>query len=101
MNKRRRVYSERAAYQSASDPQTEDAKMKIVQIVTAGAIALASLTAPATAQAQGRYDRYEHSDRGRGHGWRNDRGDRGHHYGQRRSNCRTEWRHHHRVRVCR
>jgi hypothetical protein len=78
--------------------------MKIVQIITAGAIALASLTVPVAAQARGHDNRYEHNGRGRYHDWRRDsshRGYRSYYAGQRRDRCWTEWRHNHRVRVCR
>jgi hypothetical protein len=47
-----------------------------------------------------RHDRWERHDRGRHTGW-----ERGRHHGWSqhagRNHCWTEWRHHHRVRVCR
>lgn len=79
--------------------------MKITHILAAAGLAITALGAAAPASAQnwrdhrgddrGRYDR--HDDRGRHNGW--DRG-RGHgwNHGPR---CHTEWRHHHRVRICR
>jgi hypothetical protein len=47
----------------------------------------------------GRFEqRGDRGDRGRHYG----RNNRGHHYGSdRHQRCRTEWRHHHRVRICR
>lgn len=81
--------------------------MTISRIIAAAGLLAAAICASASADAQ-RYggDR----DRGR-YEQRDNRGDRGHHYGRndrgrhygrdRQQRCRTEWRHHHRVRICR
>ena len=100
--------------------------MKLSHIAAAAGLFIASLGVAGTADAQPYHgDRghsgYHHDDRGdrwdgdhRGHGnrgWDGDRrghGDRGWH-GNRgwhdnrgwQRHCRTEWRHHHRVRICR
>ena len=78
--------------------------MKILHILAAAGFAVASLAAAAPAQAQHLRDqpgwndnRGGHQadwDRGRGHGW--DRGG-----GPHDRRCHTEWRYHHRARVCR
>ena len=69
--------------------------MKLSHIMAAAGIALASLGAASGANAQpyqnGRHD--WHHDNGRH--WGDDRGRGWHH------RCHTEWRHHHRVRICR
>ena len=78
--------------------------MKLTKIIAAAGLMAASLGASAGADAQ-RYNgdrdhgRYEHRDNGdRRYGSH----DRGHHYGRdHHQRCRTEWRHHHRVRICR
>ena len=90
--------------------------MKFTKLIAAGlAIATLSLGAAAPAEAQ-RYDRgYSQDHRGPDrrdfrHDRRDDRrddrrfngrGDRGRHYGNYRQRCRTEWRHHRRVQICR
>lgn len=81
--------------------------MKISKIIATASLVAAALGFSGAADAQ-RYNgdrdhsRFEHrdsrGDRGRHYG----RDDRGHHFGRdRHQRCRTEWRHHHRVRVCR
>ena len=73
--------------------------MKLFHITAAAGLALVSLGTATVASAQP----YDH---GR-HEWRHDdgrHGDRGHDRGWHRGGhdrCHTEWRHHHRVRVCR
>lgn len=69
--------------------------MKLSHIMAAAGIALASLGAATSADAQP----YQN---GR-HGWHNDHGRRdGRRWnGNRRARCHTEWRHHQRVRICR
>lgn len=76
--------------------------MKLSHIMAAAGIALASLGAASGASAQpyqnGRHDR--HYDNGRhddGRRWHGGRRWNGHG----RNRCHTEWRHHHRVRICR
>ncbi|MEI9927057.1 MAG: hypothetical protein WDN44_04160 [Sphingomonas sp.] len=76
--------------------------MKIAKIIAAAGLAVAAVAGASSADAQTyRHHRggYEHRyDRhvNRGHaGW-----NRGHGWGHRRI-CRTEWRHHHRVTICR
>ncbi|MEG3164295.1 hypothetical protein U1701_06785 [Sphingomonas sp. PB2P19] len=80
--------------------------MKFTQLIAAGlAVATLSIGVAAPAEAQ-RYDRgYSQDHRGNDHHDRRDdrrfrgRGyDRHHGYSQR---CRTEWRHHRRVQICR
>jgi hypothetical protein len=68
--------------------------------VTALAAATLAVTIPSTAGAYDRYDRYErHHDRGR---YERVRYDRGRHYRPHKVRvCHREWRHHHRVNVCR
>ena len=78
--------------------------MKLTKIIAAAGLLAATLGASASADAQ-RYNgdrdhgRYEHRDnRDRHYG----RHGRGHHYSwDRHQRCRTEWSHHHRVRICR
>ncbi len=81
--------------------------MKIIKTIMAAGLLLSTATIATGAEAQNRHgDRYGHHDRGRdygrhhggrGYGW-----DRGRHYGWGRHyrRCWTEWRWHHRVRVC-
>lgn len=68
--------------------------------ITALAAATLALTVPSTA---GAYDRYGYSGRDRYD--HHDRYDRGRNHGRHRAHpvrvCHMEWRHHHRVRVCR
>lgn len=81
--------------------------MKIMQLFVAAGLAVTALAGTA-AEARDwnhngradRYDRYDRYDRHHGRGWSgNDRRwNRDRHH---RVHCRTEWRHHHRVRVCR
>jgi len=77
--------------------------MKIRNILAAAGLAVAALGAStgATAQTYNGGDRhYDRDDRDH----RNDRrDDRGRHYGWDRHHqrCWVEWRHHHRVRICR
>ena len=82
--------------------------MQIIKSIMAAGLLLSTASIATAADAQDRHhgDRGSHFDRGRHGGW--DRGrhygwDRGRHYGwggyHRR--CWTEWRWHHRVRVCR
>jgi hypothetical protein len=74
--------------------------MKIFQIAAAAGLVIASLGVSTAADAQYRGDRdgrpgWNHGrgdHRGDRRGWRGDR----HH-----QRCWTEWRHHHRVRICR
>ena len=83
--------------------------MKIIKTIMAAGLLLSTATIATGAEAQSyrHGDRYGHHDRGRdygrhhggrGYGW-----DRGRHYGWNRFHrrCWTEWRWHHRVRVCR
>jgi hypothetical protein len=86
--------------------------MKITNLLGAAGLAIAAMGISTSADAQswgnhGRdgyrdnhrgHDRYDRRDRGRHYGW-----DRGHRYGwnHRRVRCWTEWRYHHRVRICR
>ena len=84
--------------------------MNILKTIAAAGLLLSTATIATSADAQDyRHggDRYGHHDRDRGRGW--DRGwDRGRHYGWDRGRgwggyhrrCWTEWRWHHRVRVC-
>ncbi|MDB5709713.1 MAG: hypothetical protein JWL96_1783 [Sphingomonas bacterium] len=84
--------------------------MNILKTIAAAGLLLSTATIATSADAQDyRYggDRYGHHDRDRDRGW--DRGnDRGRHYGWDRGRgwggghrrCWTEWRWHHRVRVC-
>ncbi|WP_213979476.1 hypothetical protein [Sphingomonas sp. dw_22] len=78
----------------------------LTRIIAAAGIAVATIAAAAPAEAQ----RY----RGDRHEQRYDRHDRGHHRGYNRGwdrryayrgryhrHCWVEWRHHHRVRICR
>ena len=73
--------------------------MKLLTLVSAGLIALAA-TAPAVATAQDRDTHHTRvvtqtrvvHDGGRHNGWGKSHV---------RRVCRTEWRHHHRVRICR
>ncbi|WP_231639303.1 hypothetical protein [Sphingomonas profundi] len=82
--------------------------MNIRIALAAAGLVLASLGATTGAEARPHRDDGYHRDHGRHHGW--DRGRRGwndrrygHHAGYYRParHCWTEWRHHHRVRVCR
>ncbi len=75
--------------------------MKIVKIIAAAGLSIAAVVGATSASAQdyrhrGDHGRYEHRwdrhDRGRHSGW-----DGGRHH----RHCFTEWRHHHRVTVCR
>ena len=83
--------------------------MKIPHIFAATGLVVAAMTASTSAEAQS-----WHGDRG--HGWHGDRGWHGrggywhrpywhraryYGYGWRHPHCWTEWRWHHRVRVCR
>lgn len=91
--------------------------MKITTMLGAAGLAIAAMGISTGASAQGwdhqgrdgyrdhgrhdRYDRYDRHDRDgryRHYGW-----DRGRHYGWDRHprRCWTEWRYHHRVRICR
>lgn len=84
--------------------------MKLAKIIAAAGLTVAAVTMSTSASAQDwRHDRgYHHGwDRGHHRGWDNHRGwDRG--YGWNRHArwnryhrvCRTEWHHHHPVRVC-
>lgn len=85
--------------------------MNILKTIAAAGLLLSTATIATSADAQDyrHGDRYGHYDRDRGRGW--DRGyDRGRHYGWVRGRhhgwgnyhrrCWTEWRWHHRVRVC-
>jgi len=98
--------------------------MKILKTIAAAGLLLSTATIATSANAQdyrygdryGRYDHdrgrdYDRDDRGRDHGWdrRHYGWDRGRHYGWDRGRrygwinyrrCWTEWRWHHRVRVC-
>jgi hypothetical protein len=83
--------------------------MKITHIAAAAGLVVAALGVSTSANAQDwRGDRDHREYRGdyRGHDRHDGRGydrDRGRHYGWDRHHrrCWTEWRHHHRVRVCR
>ena len=83
--------------------------MKITRMLAAAGLVVASLGVATVADAKdhGRGHEYR-EDRGhddRGYDRRHDRHDNGNHYGWRNGRghhrCYTEWRHHHRVRVCR
>lgn len=93
--------------------------MKFTHMIAAGlAFATLSIGATAPAEAQ-RYDRgYSQDHRGDDRrDYRNDRrddrrdhrddrryrgrGNNGHHYGQYNQRCRTEWRNHRRIQICR
>ncbi len=77
--------------------------MKIRNIIAAAGLVVAALGTSGAAQAQpyhgegrrGDYNRPGWHDNGRHRGWENRRGGNGGRH------CWTEWRHHHRVRVCR
>jgi hypothetical protein len=72
--------------------------MKIIALVSAGLIALAA-TAPTMANAQ---DRQAHHEKVVTHTRVvHDNGNRTGSRNHVRRVCRTEWRHHHRVRICR
>jgi len=83
--------------------------MKITHLIAAGLMIAGLGVSTTAASAQGHRDdrRYEQrGDRGFGHrgdrgdrNWRGDRG-RGHGWNNHRR-CRTEWRHHRRVQICR
>ncbi|GHH20777.1 hypothetical protein GCM10008023_29070 [Sphingomonas glacialis] len=83
--------------------------MKITHLIAAGLMIAGIGVSTTAASAQGHRDdrRYEQrGDRGFGHhgdrGDRNWRGDRGRHNGwNTHRRCRTEWRHHRRMTVCR
>lgn len=80
--------------------------MKLAKIIAAAGLTVAAVTMSTGASAQDyRHGGYDRGDRGDRH----DRWDRGHHRGWDNGRhhgwnnhrvCRTEWRHHHRVRVC-
>jgi Ni/Co efflux regulator RcnB len=81
--------------------------MKLIKLIAAAGLMTAALGVSAGANAQ-RYDhdrgnsRHEHRDSRDDRRHQYGRHDHGHHYGRDRyRRCRTEWRHHHRVRVCR
>jgi Spy/CpxP family protein refolding chaperone len=72
--------------------------MKLAKIIAAAGLTVAAVTMSTSADAQSwRHDRGHHSSWNNGyhHGWNNHRGWNHHRY------CRTEWRHHHRVTICR
>jgi len=83
--------------------------MRIAKFILAAGLALATVAGASTASAQDRHhrgdryeqrhDRYDRYDRGRHHGW--DNGRRNHGWNRHHRNCRTFWRHHRRVTVCR
>jgi Ni/Co efflux regulator RcnB len=77
--------------------------MNILKTIAAAGLLLSTATIATSADAQDyRHggDRYGHHDRDRDRGW--DRGyDRGRHGWNNHRRCWTEWRWHHRVRVCR
>jgi hypothetical protein len=84
--------------------------MNILKTIAAAGLLLSTATIATSADAQDyRHggDRYGHHDRDRGRDYnRNDRGrhygwDRGRHGWNNHRRCWTEWRWHHRVRVCR
>lgn len=86
--------------------------MKLSMIFAAAGMVIASLGTSAVADAQPqRSDRHYESDRGRDRdddrrgGYRDQRNDRGNHYGwnkkRKHQRCHTEWRRGHRVRICR
>jgi hypothetical protein len=89
---------------------TERKTMKFTSLIAAGlALATLSLGAAAPAEAQ-RHDRgYSQDHRGNGprahHNNRRDdrrfRGNRGRHYSGYNQRCRTEWRNHRRIQICR
>ncbi|MDB5686045.1 MAG: hypothetical protein JWR77_634 [Rhizorhabdus sp.] len=72
--------------------------MKILNIFAAAGIVIASMGVSVAADAQVRHDNgWRDGDHGRHQGWnRHDRRWNNHH-----RNCHMEWRHHHKVRVCR
>lgn len=80
--------------------------MRVAKLL--GTIALAAATTlavvvPTTAGAYDRYDRHDRYDRGHDRGrYERVRYDRGRHYRPHKVRvCHREWRHHHRVNVCR
>ena len=81
------------------DRRAEEDEMKLSHIAAATGLVLASLGAATSANAQP----YDHGRQE----WRHDDGgrwDRSHDRGWHRGgyhHCHTEWRHHHRVRICR
>jgi hypothetical protein len=103
-NKQFSIRSESAAYTGACPiPGMRGSNaMNIVKAIAAAGLAAVALTGATAANAQTyRHDRGHHEtrwdrhDRGRHIGW-----NRGHRWGGHRV-CRTEWRHHHRVTICR
>lgn len=75
--------------------------MKLAKIIAAAGLTVAAVTMSTSASAQDwRHnrgnDRHHGWDRGNHRGWDNGR----HHGWNNHRVCRTEWRHHHRVRVC-
>jgi Spy/CpxP family protein refolding chaperone len=71
--------------------------MKLAKIIAAAGLTVAAVTMSTSADAQSwRHDRGHHSSWDRGHhrGWDN-------HHNRHHRYCRTEWRHHHRVTICR
>ncbi|CAN5537935.1 hypothetical protein BH09PSE4_BH09PSE4_14290 [soil metagenome] len=82
--------------------------MKMFKLAAAAGLVIASMGVATAADAQqyrgDRSSSYRHDDNRRD--YRESRFDRGRHYGWRnnghhRVRCWTEWRHHHRVRICR
>jgi len=65
--------------------------MNVMKILVAAGLSVAALGM--TTNADARPNRH-HGWHNRHHGWHGHRGNRGRH-------CRTVWRHHHAVRVCR
>lgn len=83
--------------------------MKIAKFFVAAGLAVAALGVSGGAEARdwnhnGRPDRFDRHDRWHnGPRWNGNRGWYGHdrRWNNHRVRCWTEWRHHHRVRVCR
>ncbi len=73
--------------------------MKLAKIIAAASLTVAAITMSTSADAQN----WRHRDRGH-HGWNNNHHgwNNGHNrWGRHHRYCRTEWRHHHRVTICR
>ncbi|MEG3175688.1 hypothetical protein U1872_05565 [Sphingomonas sp. RB3P16] len=80
--------------------------MKLTHLIAAGLMIAGIGVSSTAASAQGRHDdrRYEQRDHRGDRGWHGDRryNDRGRHRGwNNHRRCRTEWRHHRRMTICR
>ncbi|KQX18132.1 MULTISPECIES: hypothetical protein [unclassified Sphingomonas] len=70
--------------------------MKILNILTAAALGIAAVGASTAANAEPRHNNWNNGHHQKWNG-NHKRWDKRHH----RVRCHTEWRHHHKVRVCR